>query len=214
MSSKKTGIEGAIAPLPTADAAWWKEEMTPTSTGQTEWIRIAVVNYHTALDHELPSEISCVPLWVHWPVVAAFEDTLKEEEKKRHMIPGTAGHVLRLAYQAALQGYDVQPRENPVGGEDGGGGMSVYIVQGPTRTVRKYAHQFLDMVADDAKDVGGDDDYFDYYPDRVYCALQLAIPLGLEDEYKEAYDEIMKHYKDLEPDVIPTWAETVPKEVV
>jgi hypothetical protein len=211
MSSKKTGISGAIAPLPPSNEKWWKEEMTPTSTGQTEWIRIAVVSYHTDLDREVPDEVQTVAVWQHWPVVAAFEDVLQQEVKNLRGGEATARHIIREAYAVATQGYDVKPRELPVTAE-GGTGISLYMVQGPTATVRKYVYEFLNNVAMDSDQVSGDDDYFDYYPDRVYCAAQLCVALGMEEEYKEAYAHILKRYKDLEPDVLSTWDETKPKE--
>lgn len=198
MSTKKTGITGATAPMPGADGKWWHER----DLAGKRWINIGVVTYHNNLNAMLPSEIRATLMWQHYPTGVAFQDALGRSGVSNEFVT----KIISEAWADATDGYEgVVFRENAAEL-----GMDAYVVSGPPDTVKKYVLQALDAVVEDAAAVGGDDSYFDYYPDAVYVMLQLCIALGLKDEFAVAREAIiLRRYED-DPDEIPTWEETAP----
>ena len=67
---------------------------------------------------------------------------------------------------------------------------------------------WMDEVAHAASSVGGDDAYYDYYPDNWMVALQIARALGMKEDF-EKYRSIAYElcYKDDTKDVLPEWSE-------
>lgn len=195
---KQTGITGATAPLPGADGKWWHER----EAGDKKWITIGVVTYHNSLFAMLPSEIMPTLMWQHYPTGAAYQDALGRSGVSNAFVT----KIMADAWADAVGGYDgITFRENAAEL-----GMDAYVVSGPPDTVKKYVIQALANTVEGAAEVGGDDSYFDYYPDEVYVMLQLCIALGLKDEFAVAREAIiMRRYEDY-PDQIPTWEETAP----
>lgn len=77
--------------------------------------------------------------------------------------------------------------------------------------VENYKKQFalaLEDMAHDSSSVGGDDSYFDYYPDRWFVYHQIAQALGMKEEYEKARQiPLTGRYveDDEKEDLIPAW---------
>ena len=77
--------------------------------------------------------------------------------------------------------------------------------------IEKFKDQFrswMRQVADEAASVGGDDAYFDYYPDNWEVALQIAKALGMKEDYTKYRDIAYNlRYADDPDDNLLEWTE-------
>lgn len=102
-------------------------------------------------------------------------------------------HVIPKEYRYQLLGEAPQfdPNSEP----------DLYILRIDDRPAfENYFKGWLDRVVEAADSVGGDDSYFDYYPDNFTVADQVAAALGLEEAVtaakKEVYDKGLYHDED------------------
>lgn len=101
--------------------------------------------------------------------------------------------VIPASYRYQLLGAEPQ--------YDNDGEADLYILRITDRPNFEQQFRFwLEEVVNQADSVGGDDSYFDYYPDYFSVADQLASALGLEAEVakakKEVYDKGLYHDED------------------
>lgn len=66
------------------------------------------------------------------------------------------------------------------------------LIRGTVENVKKNVSKWLNAYAEDAAGVGGDDSYFDYYPDGFYVAHQLCPHLGLDTELRWATERAVE----------------------
>ena len=95
---------------------------------------------------------------------------------------------MKRAYESAL---DLNWYERPV--EDNID-ISVFHLSGSKEDFVKYTQAWADALVNEAPQVGGDDSYFDYFPDEVGGLLQLCKAIKAEELYRQAYAKILAAY--------------------
>ena len=102
---------------------------------------------------------------------------------------------MRIEFDSYLWGEgvdnsDFDPFLKQVGtGEDGGDEfLTKLVLEGDYAELREVVAKWLRRVAQQAWSVGGDDTYYDYYPDKFYMAGQMVDELGLTAEMRFTED--------------------------
>lgn len=87
-------------------------------------------------------------------------------------------------------------------------GWDVFILSlwGNPDSEQRFRNQFLgwlELITVEAEEVGGDDSFYDYYPDKWEVARQIASALGMEEEYNRKREVVVNGPYKEEPDYIP-----------
>ena len=96
-------------------------------------------------------------------------------------------------------------------GEDSG--LDVFILRADTDNLRMLADRWADDAIKDLPNVGGDDTYFDYYPDYLSGLHQLCSQLGYPEPYNRFHDALVaddKYPNDPEEEGINLFPPRIP----
>jgi hypothetical protein len=170
---KETGIEGALEPNTPAGIIWFKRSDVGYDhvTIVFEAYQAGENNYSYALTS---SGVNCESVWDSWDDESAYEDAGFTLPERKRMLQAKLLHMTDMHPSDAV----------PIAGRNDG--TSLLVLRGSYEKVRAHVANWLKEVAEDAVGVGGDDSYFDYYPDNFYVAGQLCDVLDLREELKAA----------------------------
>lgn len=164
-------------------------------------------NYLEALRPVHPTRGRLEKIWDHYTDLDNLENIVTPEVIQKFF----QARILQASNRSILPAKD-RPRviHDPLNYDPTSIG-DIYILDIDLGGLEKYKEQFrfwMDEVAHAAASVGGDDSYFDYYPDNWEVALQLAKALEMKEDFEKyrkiAYDLC---YSDDPDQVLPEWTE-------
>jgi hypothetical protein len=163
---------------------------------EKDYCEMTIVDYHREYNMPKHPFVDMTMVWNGYDVESIIDAAFKaigfNDESKWKVCSMTEDIMYAVFKQMHCTGVNALPK--PIESiTDDEMYMYVWRVRGSYNDLKSWARQFRNNITHESHSVGGDDSYFDYFPNYMNMFWQVCHELELEEYYRSAYDYITKY---------------------